>query len=914
MDYISCLFQPKQPDEKNIVFDEETIKNTYCPKCLRFPEYYIRFSSASTFSLVHSCLNGEIIKKSQDSQHNSEKTKFKCYYCKKECQNICVKCKYILCEECFAIHNRVPLLDKIKIAWNEIVNKDTYMNLINSQYFCEQHLSKYNFYCPLCKINLCDSCKKRHIHINCINIMALNVKREDIIEPSNDCFKRLYKLAKIFHSCYQKSIDNSKMTKNILLNNILANNIIEFIRKSQDPAKGSEIKNNYSFNIDKNSYLSNKYDDSEFNAFYRSLIYSACGGNIMDYYRLYEIRNVYNANELPNSFNWNNYHDMLGLRISNFINLMESIIDQFNISDINFNLSKSFEKISNLKLRNELNSFSFELIKVFALKMNYKLDYELRRKVGNILGQLILQKFYENLNTIQPTKYLLTLSNEKIAERISSSKSKKKYKSSNSKINGDDGPLNSKFKKSLRDLINKAENEMENLDYESAQNSNIIITFKSLNNDENEKNKAIIFNLFFYIKKKLGNMFNFQIHNTSHSINSNIAETIKKSETKKKEKNSEIDNKDNKTNSDNIDNKDNKDNENNTHLSNNEINKNGIQNKESKIETNKNEINIDINNICSNIYKVTEKLNKEIEIKDEFPIQTNYNLLSIDDDSIVKSSIEEFAKTLNKMKSSFSISDTITLQQSLDLYLEGRKEEILEKVYSPLSIKAIVNECRKKIPNNKELEEVNKFCNDFKKNLDDDLDFLYSELNNIITNIGEVAQIFDIKILFNKYGINQPVDLKKAFTKIKKSLYQNKFLEEIYYLIHIISYFLIISIIKALNMIKDEYEKKVLNKLIENNIIKENLIYEFMKDVNIPKNEGDILNQDFWEHIKNCNRFIEDEAMNNNIVNYVKDKTINDYKNDLLALLKPHVKNIDLNGQDPQNIFLDSFMKQNGYS
>ena len=876
MDYISCLFQPTQPEEKNIDFDDETIKNTFCSKCLRFPEYYIIFSSSSTFSLVHSCLNGEIIKKPQDSQHNSEKTKFECYYCKKECQNICIKCKYILCEECFAIHNRVPLLDKIKIPWNEIVNKDTYMNLINSQYFCEQHLSKYNFYCPLCKINLCDSCQKRHIHINCINIMALNVKREDIIELSNDCFKRLYKLAKIFHSCYQKSIDNSKMTKNILMNNILANNIIEFIRISQDPAKGSEIKNNYSFNIDKNSYLFNKYDDSKFNAYYRSLIHSACGGNIMDYYRLYEIRNVYNANELPNSFNWNNYHDMLGLRISNFINLMESIIEQFNISDIKFNLSKCFEKISNLKLRNELNSFSFELIKVFALKMNYKLDYELRKKVGNILGQLILQKFYENLNIIQPTKYLYTLSKEKIAERKSSSKSNKNYKSSDSKINDDDGPLNPKFKKSLRDLINKTEMEMEKLDYESTQNNNVIITFKSLNNEENEKNKAIIFNLFFFIKNKLENMFNFQIHNTSHSITIN--------------------------------------NENNIYLSNDEINKNGIQNRESKIETNKNEINIDIINICSNIYKVTEKLNKEIEIKDEFPNQTNYNLLAIDDDSIVKSSVEEFAKTLNKMKSSFSISDTITLQQSLDLYLEGRKEEILEKVYSPLSIKAIVNECRKKICNNKELEEINKFCNDFKNNLDDDLDFLYSELNNIITNIGEVAQIFDIKILFNKYGINQPVDLKKAFTKIKKSLYQNKFLEEIYYLIHIISYFLIISIIKALNMIKDEYEKKVLNKIIENNIIKENLIYQFMKEVNIAKNEGDILNQDFWEQIKNCKTFIEDEAMNNNIINYVKDKTINDYKNDLLNLLKPHVKNINLNGQEPQNIFLDSFMKQNGYS
>ena len=396
-------------------------------------------------------------------------------------------------------------------------------------------------------------------------------------------------------------------------------------------------------------------------------------------------------------------------------------------------------------------------------------------------------------------------------------------------------------------------------------------------------------------------MFNYQIHNTSHSINSNIADAIKKGETKEKEKNHKIENKDNKNNTNNI------------NLSNNKKNKNGIETSAPKIGTNKNKINNNINNICSNIYKTTKHLDKEIKIKEEFPVQTNYNLLDTDDDSIIKSSVEEFTKTLNKMKSTFLTSTSITLQQSLDLYLEGKKGEILEKVYSPLSIKAIVNECSKNTSSNKELEEVNKFCNDFKKNLDDDLDSLYSDLSNILANIGEVAQIFDIKNLFNKYGINQPVDLKKAFAKMKKSLYQNKFLEEIYYFIHIISFFLVISIIKALNRIKDEYENKVLNKLIENNVIKENLIDKFMKEINIP--EGDILNQDFWTNIQTCNKFIDDdEVMNNNIINYVKKKSLNDYKNDLLSLLQPHVKNIELNDKDPQNIFLDSFMKQHGLS
>lgn len=895
MDSISSLFQPKKTNERDpIDLDEETLENTFCSKCLTFPEYFIRFSSESDFSLFHSCLKGEITKKSVNSENKSKKLKFKCHYCEKECENVCIKCKYVLCEECFSEHNRVPLLENINIASDKNVDKYTFMNLINIQYFCGLHLRPYNFYCPLCKINMCDSCKKRHIHINCINILEPNIKGEDIIEPSDVCFKKLYKIAKIFQSCYDKSIKNSKMSMNILLNNKLANNIIEFIRLKEVPSVGKEIKNNYLINIDQKSYLCKKYDDPEFNAYYRHLIMIACRGNIIDYYRLYEIGKVYNVSELPNNFDWGLFHDMLELKVSNFIYSLEIIIGKYNISEMKLNLSKCFKKISNLIIINKLNEFSIELLKAFSLKMNYKLDFELRRKVGNILGQLILQKYHENINTIKPTKYLLTLSSEKIAEDIASSKNRKKYKSSDSKKNGNSNSLKSKFISSLNMLINTAQKEINEFDYENAKSKKVVITFKSLNNEEKEINKAIIFNLFFYIKKKFGDEFNFQIHNTSHSINSIIAETINNYEAKEEKKNPESENKDN------------------THSSGIKVKKNGIQSSESKNEENKNEIIIHNNKICSNIYKITEKLDNSIKVKEKFPFQTNYNLLTEDEDSIIKSSVNEFAKTLEKMKSTFSTSVSISLQQSLDLYIEGNKGKILEKVYSSLNLKDIIHKCIKNQSNNNELNEVKNFCDEFEQKLDDDLDSLYPYLSHIVTKIGEVAQIFNTKELFDKYGIKQPVDLIKAFTKVKNSIYNNNYLEEIYYLIHVISYFLVISNIKALNKIKDEFNKIALNKLIENNIIKEKMVSEFMKEVDIPGE--DVLNLDVWNHIKSCKVFIEDKEMNERIIHYVETKSINDYKNDLYSLLEPHAKNINLDGRDPQNIFLDSFMKQNELS
>ena len=467
---------------------------------------------------------------------------------------------------------------------------------------------------------------------------------------------------------------------------------------------------------------------------------------------------------------------------------------------------------------------------------------------------------------------MFTLPSEKIAENISNITNSKEDKSSDSKVNVSNNLLESNFKESLNSLIQKAQDETNILDYEEAKDSKVVITFKSLSNEKDELNKAIIFNLFFYIKNNFEDEFNFQIHNASYSINSTLAEKIVKEETKEEEKK-------------------------------------GIQRTGSKIEENKNVLNINNNKICSNIYRITENLNKEIQIKEENSFETHYQSLAGDEDSIINSSIKEFAKTLEKMKSAFSTSKSITLQQSLDLYLEGKKGEILEKNLSIVNLKDMIDECSKNLSSNNELKEIEKFCEEFERNLNKDYNFLNKFLKLIIVKIGEVEQNFNIKSLLDKYDIKEPVDLLDSFSIIKESLYESNCPEELYYLCYVISYFLVISNIKALNKVKDEFDKIGLNKLIENNITKENLISIYMKEVNIPGEE--ILNQDIWKHIQNCKEFVEDPDMNESIFNYAKNKSKNDFKNELFSLLEPHVKNINLDGKDPQNIFLDSFMKEN---
>ena len=253
---------------QNIIeFDENIIANTFCLECHEFPEYSIRFLSASSFSLVHYCFEGKYVEKYVDLKQKCEPFSLKCKYCEKKCNNMCIKCKYTLCRECFKEHDKIPYLPNIQISSkNNKKESAGILNLINCQYFCNEHLLKYQFFCPVCKINLCEECNEEHIHINCLNLFEQNINLENIIEPSNECFKRLYKLARLFHSCYIENVTNSKMTLNILLNSILAKNIVKFIQQNE-ASEGIEIKNDYLNNIDKNSYLCKDFDNSEFNMY-----------------------------------------------------------------------------------------------------------------------------------------------------------------------------------------------------------------------------------------------------------------------------------------------------------------------------------------------------------------------------------------------------------------------------------------------------------------------------------------------------------------------------------------------------------------------------------------------------------------------------------------------------------------------
>ena len=884
MEKSSFPIQTEKQNNTDIKFDKEILENIFCPKCLKFPEYSIKLSSKS-FSLKHSCLKGKMIEKPFAPKQENSQLIFKCHYCLKNCVRMCINCKYTICEECFKEHNKQNLIQTIQIPSDDGEIDILFMDIINCQYFCDAHLLKYEYYCPVCKINLCQSCNEEHMHINCDNLLSQNIQLNDIVESENDFFKNICSVANIFHSCYIQSLTNSKMTLNIFLNNILSKKIIEFIQEDKIPPKEIEIKNDYLNNININSYICQKYDDDEFNKYYSNLISNASDGNISQYYKLNEIKKMYQSDKFPKLFRIINFRNILRLKIENAISSFYLVEAEFNINDLNLTLSKCLKKIDELKLKNELNEYSLQLLHMFSLKMNYKLDFELRRKIGNILGKEILTKFHENLNSIKPTKYLYTLSNENIAEKLSKEMNgnKSNSKDSNTKRFKD---LKEKYILSLNNLIDKARDEIDKFDIESSKSNRNVITFKNLNNNKEEIKKAIICNLFFYIKTKFDDEFNDQIHNKSHSINSLTVDTLRKVEHKEEEKNMEDKDKSNS--------KDKKE-------------KIGTQKNDQKGKEDQNQIITDnINKTCQNKFIVIKKLNSEIKVEEQkMPSEPIYNYSLDQDESIINSSVNEFAKILQEMKSSYLISFNISLFDSLNLYLDGKKAKIIEKEFSSSNIKKLIKECSENASEGNKLNEINNFCENFKESLDSNLDFLFGYLKNTAEKLEEIAQYLDIKALLTKYKISQPLSPKKEMKKIQMSNFNRT--EEKYCLILVFSYFYVISNIKALNKIKNNFEQINLEEVTKINIIKENLISKYVKDT--IKLDEDIT-PDVWNKVKNCKKFVDDEAMNKLIVNYVNGKQKEDYKNDLFNLLKSFITNINLNSRDPQNIILDSFMRQ----
>ena len=695
------------------------------------------------------------------------------------------------------------------------------------------------------------------------------------------------------------------------------------------------------------------YGDSEFIGIYNKLLFHAQKGNIKYFHRLSEIKKLYAAEKRlgdnPLFFIKAGYINSVLSFITEAKTKIYKIIDLVNSNDYKYLTLNYFETINRLQIKINIFELKIKSIKNSIIDINNKLDFELRRKIGNLILDQIFNEYFNNLESIQKTEYILALSIENIEEKINILNKKKEIGQENKNL----GLLKNHLNKALSLLNQITSNKIEkintnNFDISNFIKNNVNIQFKNNNNEKNEIHKAIILNLFLILRKILNEIMNDSIHNETIELNSLVKEEISKLEKLKENDNFKISNTHNSNG------------KNTNNINNNKLNNNNyiniIDNDNSNLN-NKNNIEIDKNIIDENnnndIYIKNALLNQENQkiieiksnkkckidfkqinsIKDKFPnvkkiFETNDEFL---EKSIMKinseipdSSIHEFNDILENINKSYKILPEIIIENALDLFIEGKKSSLLVDIYNFKNSNNVKNYLNNLYEKEEVCDDLLFVSNKILKDINENLIYFGKMKNKFCSNIEKYGKFFNIQNIIEEYKIElpfQPMEIVNSL-EVMSNLEEEEEdddeeeeidkLEKNFFIIQICGYFILEESICHLIKVRDIIKNLNIEDLIKKNRIKNKLINEMNNNLSISNEKN--LYSEAWKKIQKTVKFIENnEELNELIKKYVQNNEKSEFKKDLKNLLGPVIKKINLDEKDPQNLFLtliNYFMKK----
>ena len=211
------------------------------------------------------------------------------------------------------------------------------------------------------------------------------------------------------------------------------------------------------------------------------------------------------------------------ISLNNLINEKKNELLLLSNSFLNGNtqycLFEAIKRIKELQTLVKKLDFDLELLKKYVIALDYRVDFEQRRKIGNLIAEKILSLFPNNIEPMKKNEFFLSLSIENIEEKIN-------------KLNSSKEKVEKEKLSELREKLNKALNFLKELTVtklEEINKSDYDITKFKLDKpsiiqfikDEKDTNNeiAIILNLYFIKRKNLNEFMNKSIHNKSVKIN-----------------------------------------------------------------------------------------------------------------------------------------------------------------------------------------------------------------------------------------------------------------------------------------------------------------------------------------------------------------------------------------------------------
>ena len=874
-----------------ILGNENKVENIFCIKCLSIPKYKIIIQKNKSIQLSHICNKQEIKIDFPFENKTNSYSSSKCYYCEKQCFNVCLECKKYICKMCENHH--IPNINfEVHIPWNIIgtkkdKEKEKYICLDKDiQFFCQIHFLLNQYFCPYCNKNLCIHCKNYHHHINCQSLFDCDkikkIKVNSWDSSGDNMIKNLNELCHILESLYIYNYKNNKMSLNIIENYSLIEGINTFLHKYYKNNKvlkkiktiSSTLFNNQK---DEELYLCQYFYDDIFIKEYSTLIYQANNGNYEYHHNLKVIEEIYkNKKKYKNINNFNDNSFIISLKgqLYHFKYLFRTLKD--NLSKINMQIRINYlnKEISHLKLLVKTMDVDIHLLKQINLNILYKHNYQLRRKTGNLITELILSNYSDQLE-VKENNYILMESIIQIKKKIEEAENL-------------DGPTNDlkaykdKLKEHYESLL-KLSNEQilselgnlknGNLNLKSNDDEDVEIQIKPNNN--NNLNEVIVVNLFFILRQKYRNIFNDTIHNDTEIVNMQIMEELKKIENISLNGNSQTPKVSNEK-------KDNKD-----------------------IITPK--LNGNKNIKCSIYFKIFEELKNYFSIGENTLLSKNNNILNLitfQDESEVN--IDDYKSQLKDMFKNYETENFIDFKNASKLYFEGEIINILSEKKVFQNISKIVNEMK-----SQDLEKI-------KNDILTDIEMIEPELNEKL-NESENYKTF----LFNKIRRNKNYINLENKDKIKKGVFQNPFkicenLEKYdfeyiddddvsnIYMVYLVNlYFCAEHACEYFNILKEKYIDIKMAEFKERNIEKSKLLKVF--DSTIKYEKPDNL-KDVWNRLKKENILIKNNTKLNSIIKkYVIENDEKKYLEDLNYITKLKDKKIQLWKSDPQYLSVKAY-------
>ena len=168
--------------------------------------------------------------------------------------------------------------------------------------------------------------------------------------------------------------------------------------------------------------------------------------------------------------------------------------------------------------------------------IDYRVDYELRRKLGNIIGAKLVNEYQNKIDKFKLTEYLLTLSIEDIESKLRQIQTKLKSDPNNEELTSKFNLIKDKYKEALTKMEDLAQKKLNNITKKlSIEKDNTFIRFSSNIKNNKDKDEAVLLNIFFAIKKRISEFFNNNIHNKQVLLNQIAKETIDRYENKQQE-------------------------------------------------------------------------------------------------------------------------------------------------------------------------------------------------------------------------------------------------------------------------------------------------------------------------------------------------------------------------------------------